>query len=350
MSHDDNLRHDANGTNIRPLRSHAEWATWKFDIIGAAEKIAGSDRGIIQAMIDFANVPPEVPPIDATAANGLSASSRARYVESRLSKRQDLIEARSSKYRQLCTLLTSNLHDATRTICSSELVWEAALDNVNYLFIWRTIRDLYSTPSSSSNPVVRNQIAEARFEKTRQAENTFARYVETFKTNYKALSDERRAQYGDANLIHKFIRGLNINRFGFFIQNYELNLRQNANTFTDFAEAVKVVKDIDSSINEQSSVLGDLTSRPLKDTTDGNDRHKGEDVDEAPNSAFLAKGRKRYAAGGDNSAKKKVRQEAYERRFRFQGNCWNCGEQGHRASQCQNEGEHVQDGGDSDEE
>jgi hypothetical protein len=59
-------RHDAsetNGNSIKPLRYHSEWAMWKLDILGAAEKIAGADRGMVQAMIAFAQKVPEVPPV-----------------------------------------------------------------------------------------------------------------------------------------------------------------------------------------------------------------------------------------------------------------------------------------------
>jgi hypothetical protein len=338
-------------------------------------------------MANYADEIDPVAPVDMTAAAGLTASAKNGYLEDRLSKRQDLIEARPGKRRQLCALVTRHLSEDVLTTCSSCVGWDEAVRTTNLIFIWKKVRDLLSTPSTSNNPVVRSREAEENFAETRQY-GELNDYIKQFNANFNALDADRKQAYGQQNRIDRFIQGLIRERYAFFIQRYNFDLStssNNATPFATFADAVQAVKDAESTLTNQGENKNHYKGEHHQDDNDGDDDNDAntedddeddaedegsEDADdddpkdmddddyaeddddeyeaEDPHSIPLATDAKRFREGGDYPPAKRYfygNHRGYDRTVPFQGYCFNCGEQGHRAYKCRSNSKADRDGG-----
>jgi hypothetical protein len=217
-------------------------------------------------MKEFMSELPPIAPVDTTlniTGGDLTEESRQEIrsgvMVNRYIKRDELESMRWSKNVQLCGLILRNLSSDVKDYCSLTDGWRTAMDNFDFLYIWRTVRDLWSTPSNSHNPMERERVALETFMRTRQ-HGDLAEYILQFGDHLRCLSAEQRQAFTEQEIARRFIMGLNPSRFANLIDRYAQSLFMTPPGYANHYQAMQAASREEERLNNKAT-RGALDSR-----------------------------------------------------------------------------------------
>jgi hypothetical protein len=155
--------------------------------------------------------------------------------------------------------------------------WDQAQEDYDILFIWKKVRDMYSTASNSANPIVRSFTALDVFERTRQdKDKTLAMYINHFRMNFERMSDAHQNAYTELEKVHRFVKKLDNVRFARFVEFYDHEMDKNTPPYANMDEVMEAATAADAK----------LGAYKRKEPDEGATKPKPDEGETGPDNAF----------------------------------------------------------------